>query len=116
MLKDIVTKRKSDFSDGAHTELRCQKNLKRSVAFLSGNLTANSRSESEGVCARVYKDGVYGFSSMAEVSDSAADSVLFMRITFRILTIRSNKYKMFYCKICIPIGLILCKRRKKIRL
>ena len=76
MLKDIVTKRKSDFSDGAHTELRCQKNLKRSVAFLSGNLTANSRSESEGVCARVYKDGVYGFSSMAEVSDSAADSVL----------------------------------------
>ncbi len=76
MLKNVVFDKKSLFADGVHTELRCQRNYKRTVAFLSGNLTANSRSEESGVSARVYKDGVYGFSSMAEVSGDAAESVL----------------------------------------
>ena len=76
MLKDVVTNKAALFSDGCQSELRCQKNTKRTVALLSGNLTANSRTEESGVCARVYKNGVYGFSSMAEVSDSAAESVL----------------------------------------
>ncbi len=76
MINDIVTKRKQDFADGTHTELRQQQNKSRSVGIISGNLTSNSRSEVSGVSARVYKDGVYGFSSMAEISDDAARSVL----------------------------------------
>ena len=76
MTNDIVTKRKQDFADGIHTELRQQQNKSRSVGIISGNLTSNSRSEVSGVSARVYKDGVYGFSSMAEISDDAARSVL----------------------------------------
>ncbi len=76
MLKDVVSDKKALFSDGVHSELRCQRNYKRTVAFLSGNLTGNSRSEESGVSARVYRDGVYGFSSMAEVTGDAAESVL----------------------------------------
>lgn len=76
MLNDIVTQRKSDFADGVHTELRQQCNRSRGVSVISGNLTGNSRSEVSGVSARVYKNGVYGFSSMADMSAEAAESVL----------------------------------------
>ena len=68
MLKDCVTNIKNDFDSGVHTEVRCQENKTRSVSIISGNLTGNARSEVSGVSARVYKNGVYGFSSMAEVS------------------------------------------------
>ena len=76
MIKDILTQNKSLFGDGVHTELRAQVNRKRGVTMLSGNLTGNSRTEVSGVSARVWKDGFYGFSSEAEISDSAAKSVL----------------------------------------
>ena len=72
MLKDCVTNIKSCFADGVHTEVRCQENKTRSVSIISGNLTGNARSEVSGTSARVYKNGVYGFSSMAEVSEEAA--------------------------------------------
>lgn len=76
MLKDILTKRKKDFAGGVHTELRAQINKTRGVSFLSGSLTTNVRSEVSGVSARVYKNGVYGFSSTAEYDDEAVTSVL----------------------------------------
>ena len=76
MLKDILKSKKSLFADGVQTVLRGQENRNRRVVFLQGNLVANVRSESRGVNARVCKNGVYGFSSMAEYSKSAADSVL----------------------------------------
>ena len=46
------------------------------MVLYSGNLTANSRSETSGVSARVWKNGVCGFSSMADLSDDAVRSVL----------------------------------------
>lgn len=76
MLQDLVTKKKYLFSDDVHTELRAQKNRTRRITLVAGNLVNNARNESSGVSARVYKNGVYGFSSIAEYNDSAVDAVL----------------------------------------
>ncbi len=76
MLNDILKAKKSLFADGVQTVLRGQENRNRRVIFLQGNLVGNVRSETRGVNARVCKNGVYGFSSMAEYSRSAADAVL----------------------------------------
>ncbi len=59
-----------------HGELRAQMNRSSRVTLLSGNLTNNARTETSGVSARVYKNGVYGFSSMAEYSEDAVRAVL----------------------------------------
>ena len=69
MLEDLLLKKISHFEDGVHTELRAQENRNRRVALLQGNMVGNNRSEVSGVCARAYKNGVYGFSSSAEYSE-----------------------------------------------
>lgn len=76
MLEDHVSSKKSLFSTGVHTELREQKSRSRQVSLVQGNLTGNARMESSGTSARVYQNGVYGFSSMAECSGDAAETVL----------------------------------------
>ena len=76
MLQDILEKHKGDFAPGTHTELRGQVNRSRKVSIIQGNVVNNVRSDTAGVSARVYKNGTYGFSSMAEVSDDAAKRVL----------------------------------------
>ena len=76
MLQDIIASKKSLFADGVHTELRAQENRYRRVSLVQGNLMSNARSETSGICARVCKNGVYGFSSTAEYSASAAEMVL----------------------------------------
>lgn len=76
MLKDIITPKKVIFAPDAHTELRGQLSRSRGVTFVRGNLTGNARSDISGVSARVYKNGTYGFSSMAEYSSEAAEAVL----------------------------------------
>lgn len=76
MLVDIISGQKALFADGVQTVLRGQENRSRRVGFLQGNLVQNMRSETRGVNARVCKNGVYGFSSMAEYSADAAASVL----------------------------------------
>lgn len=48
----------------------------RRANLLNGNLTTNSRSESSGVSARVYKKGFYGFSSAVEYTPESCISVL----------------------------------------
>ena len=64
------------FTTDANTEVRKQFSRSRGVTLVNGNLTSNARSDSSGVSARVYKNGTYGFSSMAEVSDDAVRAVL----------------------------------------
>lgn len=76
MLEDLISGKKALFADGVHTELRAQENRNRRISLIQGNLTANVRSEVSGISARVYKKGVYGFSSMAEYSGQAAEAVL----------------------------------------
>ncbi len=76
MLKDELRSCAGAFEKGLHTELRGQVSRSRSAALLNGNLISNSRTDVSGVSARVYKGGVYGFSSMAEYSTQAAERVL----------------------------------------
>lgn len=76
MLEDHISNKKALFSSGVHTELRQQKSRSRRVSLIQGNLTGNARMESSGTSARVYRNGVYGFSSMAECSGDAAETVL----------------------------------------
>ncbi len=76
MLQDILTSKKVLFADGAHTELRGQNNRNRRAVLLNGDLMGNVRSDVSGVSARVYRGGVYGFSSMAEYTGEAAETVL----------------------------------------
>lgn len=76
MLKDIITPKKAIFLPNAHTELRGQKSRSRGVTLVCGNLTGNARQDISGISARVYKNGTYGFSSLAEYSSDAAEAVL----------------------------------------
>ncbi len=76
MLEQIFSPLSSVFPAGIHTELRAQVNRARSVTFISGNLTGNSRTEYSGVSARCYKNGVYVFSSVAELDKEAAEAAL----------------------------------------
>ena len=76
MLQDLLSGLNVYFSPSAHTELRGQLNRNRRVTMLSGNIVSNSRSDVSGISARVYKNGTYGFSSMAEYSEEAAKTVL----------------------------------------
>lgn len=76
MLPDIVSGLQDSFSPGAHSELRAQRSLSRRLTLLSGNLVRNTRTDSQGVSARVYKNGVYGFASIAELSAPAAKKAL----------------------------------------
>lgn len=59
-----------------YTELRAQVNTNYGISIVSGNLVGNSRATSSGVSARVYKNGVYGFSSMGDYSEESAKNVL----------------------------------------
>ena len=76
MLTDRISKFKSEFLPGLHTELRAQKSLSSGVSMIAGNLTGNNKSEKSGVCARVYKNGVYGFASSAVYDDETVRNVI----------------------------------------
>ena len=76
MLQDILQKETGLFEDGVQTVLRGQENRNRRVVILKGNIVQNSRSESRGINARVGKDGLFGFASIAEYSEEAARKVL----------------------------------------
>lgn len=76
MLADIYEVDKKLFEDGAQTVLRAHENRYRSVWIVKGNIVVNSRRESRGISARVGKDGLFGFASIAQCSDEAAKKVL----------------------------------------
>ena len=76
MLQDVLTARRALFATGAHTELRGQNSRNRRTVLLNGDVVGNVRSDVSGISARVYKGGVYGFSSIAEYSAAAAETVL----------------------------------------
>lgn len=76
MLQDYLYGAQKLFVPGAHSELRAQCNLTRRVTLLQGNLVANQRSQIQGVSARVYDKGSYGFASLAELSAEAAGKAI----------------------------------------
>ena len=59
-----------------YTELRVQENRSFRAGFLNGNLITNNRTTEGGVSSRVFRDGNWGFSSNAEVSDDSINSVI----------------------------------------
>ena len=69
MLNDVLSRLKRQLDPSVHTELRAQLNRNRRVTLLSGSVVGNARTDLSGVSARVYRGGVCGFSSMAEVSE-----------------------------------------------
>ncbi len=75
-MQDILIPFRGVLPAGVQTELRAQRNVTRAVQLLDGRVVANQRSEGSGVSARVTKNGVCGFSSMAELSAEAAAKVL----------------------------------------
>jgi TldD protein len=76
MLQDLLKEQKAMFTPGVHTELRGQNNRTRRAVLLSGDVLANVRSDVSGISARVYRNGVWGFSSIAEYTKEAAETVL----------------------------------------
>ena len=76
MLQDYLSGQKTLFETGVHTELRGQNSRTRRAVLLNGDILSNVRSDVSGVSARVYRNGVYGFSSMADYSPESAATVL----------------------------------------
>ncbi|MBR1810576.1 MAG: TldD/PmbA family protein [Clostridia bacterium] len=74
MLEDLLTGPVT--SGGAHTELRAQTTESVKVSVVSGNLIANAGGTAGGVCARVYKNGSWGFSSCADYDADSVRAVL----------------------------------------
>ncbi len=59
-----------------YTELRVQENRNLSMTFLNGDMVTNSKSSNNGVGARVYKNGAWGFASNADIDDDSVREVL----------------------------------------
>lgn len=76
MYTELRNLARAEMRAGVNTELRRQRRYSRNVTLLSGNLVGNVRTESSGISARVYKNGVCGFASMADDSLEAAREVL----------------------------------------
>ncbi|MBR5421403.1 MAG: TldD/PmbA family protein [Lachnospiraceae bacterium] len=76
MLQDIIGSKTVLFADGVQTVLRAHENRNRNVAILKGNLVNNSRSESRGINARVNRNGIFGFASIADYTPEAAEKVI----------------------------------------
>ncbi len=76
MLQDVLKSKCTLFADGVQTILRGQENRTRRVVMVKGNLVQNARSDQRGVSARVNRDGMYGFASVAEYTPEAAEKVI----------------------------------------
>lgn len=76
MLDSFIFGKKDLFLPGADTAVRVQRNRNRRVGMINGNLLSNQRSESSGVCARVRRNGMYGFSSVADRKPEAVEAVI----------------------------------------
>ena len=64
------------FAGEPDAEVRRQRNTVRTVALAQGDLLTNERSETAGLCARVFRGGVAGFASVADVSEESVKAVL----------------------------------------
>lgn len=59
-----------------YTELRLQQNTNVRIALLNGDVATNTRSVNSGVSTRVFKEGVWGFSSLPELDEQAIVSCI----------------------------------------
>jgi len=77
---------------GSECELRAQENRSQVYALLNGQLVKNQNDSTSGLSARTYNNGIWGFSSIPEISISAADQVIGQALkNAEILAQRSRK-------------------------
>lgn len=69
MLYEGIERHAGLFSE--QTELRVQENRNRRVSLLNGDVQGNGTSSKGGVSARVYREGVWGFSSLPDRDDAS---------------------------------------------
>ncbi len=75
-----------------YTELRVQENRNRTIGLLNGDVVTNSESANRGASARVFKDGMWGFSSRAGDDDAAIrDGIAEARRNAAFLAARSPR-------------------------
>jgi len=74
----VITKTLKKYLDELtqYTELRVQENQTINMGFLNGNMVTNSKSSNNGVSARVYKGGSWGFASNSEFDEANVKEVL----------------------------------------
>jgi len=60
----------------AYTELRWHANHSIDLAMRKGTLLSNARSQNQGVSARIYRNGVFGFSAIAGDQDSMIETAI----------------------------------------
>ena len=82
-----------------YTELRVQENRNIRFGLLNGNLISNDQSIESGVSSRVFKDGDWGFSSNAIITDSSIDKVINSSTDNAIFLNTRNENK---CGILLP--------------
>ena len=76
MLREFDLTGRDLFADEPDAEVRRQRNIRRSIALVQGDLLNNERSETAGLSARVIRGGVAGFASIADVSEESVKRVL----------------------------------------
>jgi TldD protein len=59
-----------------HTELRVQENRSVQITLMNGDCTLNTSESTAGASARVYRDGSWGFASMAGMDDESLARVV----------------------------------------
>lgn len=74
MLPRDLTKHANLFRD--YTELRVQENRSNRIVLLNGDVVNNSNSSNSGVSARVFKNGLWGFSSSPSIDEESIKSVV----------------------------------------
>jgi TldD protein len=75
-----------------YAELRAQENTQAGITMLNGNLISNSRSVQSGISARAYKNGVWGFASTPETSDTAINHIMEQAVmNARFLAVKSGQ-------------------------
>jgi TldD protein len=74
MIEKKISKYKKMFSE--YTELRIQENRNCAISVVNGDIMGNNRSSESGVSARVYKKGVWGFSSNPTIADETVSAVI----------------------------------------
>ena len=61
---------------GDYTELRAQENRSFTISFLNGQMVGNANSSEQGISARHFKNGSWGFASHPEIGKRSVEKVL----------------------------------------
>lgn len=76
MLDDLLMYSRSYFDSSFQTDLRAQENRFRTIVLVNGNIMMNNRSQVSGINAKVYKNGISGFSSSSIYNEESIKTVI----------------------------------------